>query len=269
MANQPRLRRDFGGTGHPKCDANVVETTGSLLIDQYLASGRQLDDIAAPPGRTVVVVPHPDDEALATGGIIAHQRARGREVLVLAVTDGEAAYPDWCGVELARVRRREQLHALRRLGVRRHAVHRLGIADGAAARHVDALVTALLAVLSPGDTVVAPAVFDWHPDHEACGRAARSAADLVGCTLIGSLFWAHHHPEHAPAHMSLAVLALDDAEVARRHAAASTHRSQMEPSTHTSAEPILATDLLGLLDLPVEYYVTDPAASGPNAGGGT
>jgi hypothetical protein len=69
--------------------------------------------------------------------------------------------------------------------------------------------------------------------------------------------------------MSLAVLALDDGEVARRHAAVSTHRSQMEPSTQTSAEPILATDLLGLLDLPVEYYVIDPAASGSNADGGT
>lgn len=269
MIDQPRLRADFGGTGHPKCDANVVEAGDSLLIDQYLASGRQLDDITAPPGRTVVVVPHPDDEALATGGLIAHQRARGRKVLVLAVTDGEAAYPDWRGVELARVRRREQLDALRQLGVRRDAVHRLGIADGAAAHHVDALVTALVAVLAPGDTVVAPAVFDWHPDHEACGRAARSAADLVGCTLLGSLFWAHHHPEHAPASMSLGVLALDDAEVARRHGAVSTHRSQLEPSTRTSAEPILAMDVLGLLDLPVEYYATDPAASGPIAGGGT
>jgi LmbE family N-acetylglucosaminyl deacetylase len=190
-------------------------------------------------------------------------------VIVIAVTDGDAAYPDWRGAELARVRRREQLDALRRLGVRRHAVHRLGIADGAVARHIDAVVTALIEVLSPSDTLVAPAVFDWHPDHEACGRAARSAAELVGCTLLGSLFWAHHQPDHAPAHMSLGALALDDGEVARRRTAVGSHRSQLEPSTHTSADPILAPDLLGLLDLPVEYYVTDPAASGSNAGSGT
>jgi LmbE family N-acetylglucosaminyl deacetylase len=265
MTNQPRLRSDFGGTGQPKCDANVVERPGSPLVERYLASGRQLDDIAAPLGRTVVVVPHPDDEALATGGLIARQRGCDREVVVIAVTDGEAAYPDWRGAELARVRRREQLDALRRLSVGRHAVHRLGITDGAVHGHLDAIVTGLLELLSPDDTLVAPAVFDWHSDHEACGQAARSAADLVGCTLLGSLFWAHHHPDHAPDDMSLGVLALDDGDVARRRAAVSTHRSQLEPSTRTSAEPILATDLLGMLDLPVEYYVTDTAASSSNA----
>jgi LmbE family N-acetylglucosaminyl deacetylase len=269
MTETPRLRRAFSGTGHPNLDANVVESSGSRLIDQHLASGRQLDEVTAPLGGTVVVVPHPDDEALAAGGLIAHQRRRDRDVVVIAVTDGDAAYPDWRGGELARVRRREQLVALRRLGVRRHAVHRLGIADGAVARHDDAVVTALLEVLSPSDTLVAPAVFDWHPDHEACGRAARSAADLVGCTLLGSLFWAHHHPDHAPAHMSLGVLALDDVEVAHRRTAVGTHRSQLEPSTRTRADPILTPDLLGLLDHPVEYYATDPAASGSNAGSGT
>jgi LmbE family N-acetylglucosaminyl deacetylase len=267
MTETPRLRRAFGGTGHPNLDANVVESSGSLLVDRYLAAGYTLQDITAPSGRTVVVVPHPDDEALAAGGLIARQRAVGCEVIVIAVTDGDAAYPDWRGAELARVRRREQLAALRHLGVRPHAVRRLGIADGAIARHLDALVTALLEILSPGDTLVAPAVFDWHPDHEACGRAARSAADLAGCTLLGSLFWAHHHPDHAPAHTSLGVLALDDGAVARRRTAVGTHRSQLEPSTRTSADPILTPDLLGLLDHPVEYYATDSAASGSAHGG--
>lgn len=263
----PRLRRTLGETGHPNLDANVVESSGSLLVDRYLAAGHTLGGLGAPLGRSVVVVPHPDDEALAAGGLIAHQGACGREVVVIAVTDGDAAYPDWHTADLARVRRREQFDALRRLGVRRRAVHRLGIADGAVARHIDAVVTALLEVLSPSDTLVAPAVFDWHPDHEACGQAARSAADRVGCTLLGSLFWAHHHFEHAPAHMSLGVLALDDGEVARRRAAVLAHRSQLDPSPCTTADPILAPELLGLLDRCVEYYVTDSDARGSNHGG--
>jgi LmbE family N-acetylglucosaminyl deacetylase len=268
MTNQPRLRRAFGGTGHLNRDANVVERSGSLLVERYLACGRALDEMTPPVGRTVVVVPHPDDEALAAGGLIARQRGRGREVVVVAVTDGDAAYPDWRGAELARVRRREQLDALRRLGVRRQAVYRLGITDGAVAGHLDAIVTGLLEVLSPDDTLVAPAVFDWHPDHEACGRAARTAADLVGCTLLGSLFWAHHHPDHVPANVSLCALALSDDEVARRRAAVLAHRSQLAPSPCTSADPILAPELLGLLDRPVEYYVASPARRA-NHGGGT
>jgi LmbE family N-acetylglucosaminyl deacetylase len=235
--------------------------SGSRLVDLHLAAGRDLDVLITPTGRTVVVVPHPDDEALAAGGLIAHQRARGREVVVVAVTDGDAAYPDWDGTHLARVRRREQLDALHRLGVGRHAVHRLGIPDGATTHHVDEISTALLDILHPGDTLVAPAVFDWHPDHEACGRAATAAADEIGCSLLGSLFWAHHHPDHAPSGLSLGVLALSDDEIAQRRAAVHAHRSQLESSPHTSADPILPSDLLGLLERPVEYYVLERCAT--------
>jgi LmbE family N-acetylglucosaminyl deacetylase len=235
--------------------------SGSQLVDRHLASGHDLELIVAPIGRTVVVVPHPDDEALAAGGLIAHQRARGRDVVVVAVTDGDAAYPDWNAVDLARVRRREQFDALQQLGVGRHALHHLGVPDGTVDRHVGEISASLLEILSPGDTLVAPAVFDWHPDHEACGRAAAPAADEVDCSLRGSLFWAHHHPDHAPDELSLGALALTDHEVADRRAAVHAHRSQLEPSPRTSADPILAVDLLGLLDRPVEYYVIGGVAT--------
>ena len=243
----------------------VAETigSGSQLVDLHLTAGRSLDAVVAPIGRTVVVVPHPDDEALAAG---AHQRARGREVVVVAVTDGDAAYPDWNGDELARVRRREQLDALAVLGVGRHAVHRLSVPDGTAARHVDEIAAELLDIVSPGDTLVAPAQFDWHPDHEACGRAAATAAEDVGCSLLGSLFWAHHHPDHAPAELSLGVLTLSRDEGARRRAAVNANRSQLEPSPRTSADPILPVELLGLLDRPVEYYVLGHAVTQASGG---
>jgi LmbE family N-acetylglucosaminyl deacetylase len=240
--------------------------TGSRLVDEYLSSGRDLELLTAPIGRTVVVAPHPDDEALAAGGLISHQRARGRAVVVVAVTDGDAAYPDWNGIALARVRRREQLEALDVLGVGRHAVHRLGVPDGTAARHVDEIATQLRDILTPGDTLVAPATFDWHPDHEACGRAATAVADETGCSLFGSLFWAHHHPDHLPAALSLGVLALNDDAVARRRAAVDAHRSQLERSQLTTSEPILAADVLALLDRPVEYYVLRRSAT-PDEGG--
>lgn len=236
--------------------------SGSRLVERHLASGHDLHVVTAPPGRTIVVVPHPGDEALAVGGLIAHQRARGRDVIVVAVTDGDAPYPDWDGSELARLRRREQLDALHELGVGRLAVHRLGVPDGAVACHVEEIVTEILDRVLPGDTVVGPAVFDWHPDHEACGRAASAAAAEAGCSLLGSLFWAHHHPDHAPSEMALGVLALGDDEVARRRAAVEVHRSQLQPSPHTTADPTLTPELLALLDRPAEYYVLDRATVG-------
>ena len=45
-----------------------------------------------PPRKlTVVVAPHTEDETLLSGGLIAHQARAGVPVIVLAVTDGEAA----------------------------------------------------------------------------------------------------------------------------------------------------------------------------------
>jgi LmbE family N-acetylglucosaminyl deacetylase len=68
----------------------------------------------------VVVAPHPDDETLAAGGLIAMQRFRQIHVTLLAVTDGEAAYP---GVpDLGRTRRVEQAHAADALGLARDSV---------------------------------------------------------------------------------------------------------------------------------------------------
>lgn len=46
----------------------------------------------------VIVSPHPDDETLGAGGFIASQRARGIDVSVVAVTDGENAYSNSPGL---------------------------------------------------------------------------------------------------------------------------------------------------------------------------
>ena len=44
--------------------------------------------------RLVVVSPHPDDEVLACGGLMALAHQSGLRVMVVSVTDGEACYPD-------------------------------------------------------------------------------------------------------------------------------------------------------------------------------
>ncbi len=64
-----------------------------------------------PAGRILVVVPHPDDEVLATGALLAG----ADDAALLAVTDGEAAYPRQVAPEaLAERRRCEQDAAARR-----------------------------------------------------------------------------------------------------------------------------------------------------------
>ena len=76
--------------------------------------------LALAPRRLLVIAPHPDDEALGCGGMIAAFRQDGRDVRVVFITDGGASHRGsrtWPRDRLAAERRREALAALRILGV--------------------------------------------------------------------------------------------------------------------------------------------------------
>ena len=128
--------------------------------------------------RTVVVSPHPDDETLAAGGLIATQRSRQIPVKLLAVTDGEAAYPDMPA--LGATRRLEQARAAEALGLPREALIHLALRDSAVAESESALADRIEACIDSDTLLVAPWPLDPHPDHEACGRAAAKAARRTG-----------------------------------------------------------------------------------------
>jgi LmbE family N-acetylglucosaminyl deacetylase len=206
-----------------------------------------------PRTRTVVVSPHPDDESLSSGGLVSLQRRRGLDVAVIAITDGEAAYPGRDPVELANTRRREQDAALHELGVDRADISRLGLPDGDVTAHEHLVEQALLERVQPGDLIIAPWTGDVHPDHEAVGRAARSAAANAGCITMSSMFWTWHarSPE-ALADVDVVALHLDDRDREARARAVDAHRSQFE---HASGSPILRPPHLETLGWPVEIYV--------------
>jgi len=145
-----------------------------------------------PPSRpTTVVVPHPDDEALLFGGLFTMLRRRAIRCDVIAVTDGEAAYDGVDPRALAARRRHEQAASFDILGVDATRVRRLGLPDGEVAEYCDALTDAIVECGNP--VVVAPWQHDHHCDHEACGRAARRAAGILGADVYGGMFWAWHH----------------------------------------------------------------------------
>ena len=129
-----------------------------------------------PPGAPMfVIAPHPDDETLGAGGLIARQRMRGSDVVVAAVTDGENCYPDSVG--MGEIRCLEQEAALKRLGVERDNIVRLRLPDSAVSSNEEELVERLMPLVSSDTHVVAPWSGDFHPDHEACGRAGRKSRE--------------------------------------------------------------------------------------------
>lgn len=205
-----------------------------------------------PAVATLVVVPHPDDEALSTGGLTVRQRRRDVSVQVLAVTDGEAAYPDVDA--LSDMRADEQRWALDTLGVGHQDIRRLGLPDGAVARHEDALVKAIIQQLPGIGLLVAPWTGDHHTDHEACGRAAQRAAHHTGTPLMFGLFWTWHHagPAQVAARNPVKVV-LTDSERQTRHQALLHHRSQI--TTAVVEQPVLSPADLEPFTWTAEYYI--------------
>ncbi|MEO5866005.1 MAG: PIG-L family deacetylase, partial [Sphingomonas sp.] len=55
-------------------------------------------------GSLLVIAPHPDDEILGAGGIMAQAKARGDRVAVVVATDGARSNPDTDPTTLVRNR---------------------------------------------------------------------------------------------------------------------------------------------------------------------
>ena len=146
---------------------------------------------------TLVLAPHPDDETLGAGALIATLRAQGVPVIVVAATDGENAY-DTAPEErtaLARTRELEQRDALGLLGVPAHCIYRLRMTDSGLHRSEEELTARLMEIAQPGMHMVAPWSGDFHPDHEACARAAATVALAMDLPLTSYFFWTWHRGE--------------------------------------------------------------------------
>jgi LmbE family N-acetylglucosaminyl deacetylase len=139
-------------------------------------------------GELVVVAPHPDDEILGAGGLIATLASRATRITILSVTDGEAACPEIPA--LASVRRAELKSALGALGAADVRVVRLGLPDGAVSSHTARLEEHIQPWVSRGTTLVAPVEYDGHPDHEAVGRACVAIASRSSLCLARYAIWA-------------------------------------------------------------------------------
>jgi LmbE family N-acetylglucosaminyl deacetylase len=139
----------------------------------------------------VVVAPHPDDETLGAGGLIHTWAAQhGLPVVIVSVTDGEAACPEIRN--LASVRRSEleaALHELASAGI--DLVH-LHLPDGSVSHHRQELAGALSAITPDRATVIAPFEHDGHPDHDAAGQISREVADSRGAMFAQYPIWAWH-----------------------------------------------------------------------------
>lgn len=210
-----------------------------------------------PPSQpTLVVAPHPDDETLGAGALIATLRANNVPVAVVAATDGENCYdlPLAEREDIRRTREAEQARALQCLGVAEDQIYRLRLTDSGLHLLEDEFTAQLMELAKPGMHLLAPWTGDFHPDHEACARAAHTVAQAKGLKLTSYFFWTWHRG---------AAAVLDGLPVCRfqptaaalqaKQEALQEHRSQLE---WADGDPILPAYLLGPAAWPFEVFLT-------------
>jgi LmbE family N-acetylglucosaminyl deacetylase len=200
---------------------------------------------------TLVLAPHPDDETLGAGGLIAKLSRAGIPVTIAAITDGEGAYADT--PDLGSTRVLEQTEALHRLGVPASSIQRLYLPDRDVSFYEDELVDLLLPLVTADMHLVAPWPRDFHPDHEAAGRAAARVAQRRGLPITYYLFWTWHRGEPSMLDgLGTTKLALSDTELKTKLYALQAHVSQFE---HADGQPILSPELLVPARRQFEVYI--------------
>lgn len=204
-------------------------------------------ELALSTRRVVVVAPHPDDETLAVGGLLAELVQRQVEVTVVAVTDGEGSHPDQPG--LASRRRREQEAACAALGIDVQ-IERLHLPDRQVAEHIDVVASLLDDRCDPDTVLVAPWEHDGHSDHDACGRAARRVATSADSTLLAYPVWAWQWADPQDLeHLSMRKITLSAPSREAKDAAIACYRSQ---TTDAFGPPILTEQMLRRFHRPHE-----------------
>ncbi|WP_172838149.1 PIG-L deacetylase family protein [Terriglobus roseus] len=234
-------------------DSVIVPITDDRIWRENLGTLRPLD---LPTGPILVIAPHPDDETLGAGALIATLSAQATRVIVVAATDGENAYdlPPAGRIDLGLIREREQRKALGLLGVQPDSVIRLRLTDSGLMGQRSELERRVMEVAEPGMTILAPWQGDFHPDHVACAHVACSVAQAKGLALISYFFWTWHRgsPETLDGLPLRRFIPTFDARAAKAQAIGQ-HRSQFESE---SGDPILNDRLIAPIYWDFEVFLS-------------
>jgi len=164
----------------------VGPLSGRLLRDpaNRLLAARSAAGASQPTSESAMVfAPHPDDETLACGGVIALKVRRGARVRIVFLTDGSRSpVASVAPEDLARARATEAKEAAAVLGVPEEDVSLLGFPDGRLGEELDeatSRVRGLLEDWRPHE-VYLPWALDPQTDHQSASRIVTAA--LAGTT---------------------------------------------------------------------------------------
>jgi LmbE family N-acetylglucosaminyl deacetylase len=237
----------------------VVAAGNAAWLSLRLRGSPKLPSHARHEGRWLIIAPHPDDETLGTGGLIARFAQEGNPAWIVFLTAGEASHigaPSWPPERIARTRRREARRALRALGHPGDRVTFLGwpdskphAPDSPDFKRSGAFLIGLCRRGQLG-TVVTPWRGEDHCDHLAAFQLAeyvvRRAHGRIA--LLEYLVWGWKRPRLSHEVRDFGVVTLDAANFRRRRRTAlSRHRTQISPLIQDAREAFrLPSDMVAL-----------------------
>lgn len=234
--------------------AELLARLGSLPWGDLRAITR-----SAPP---LILSPHPDDESLGCGGLIAASVACGIPPAIVWITDGAQSHPSSCRFSPAarrQIRDYEAREAAAALGVPPDRLHFLRFPDQAAPHHGPRFVTAVhqiaeLAAAHRCRAVFAPWAHDPHPDH----AAAHQIGAHTGLPQWSYLIWSWTlSPDAVLPDQTPRGVRLDISRFLRaKRQAIAAHRSQHgHVFTDASEGCILSPEFLAFFDRPWEVFL--------------
>ena len=218
----------------------------------------------------VVLSPHPDDESLGAGGLIALARRHDRDVAVVLLTDGSKSHPNsqaYPRDRLIATRRSELAEAGRILGLVPDRIFELGFPDAGTPtmgpdfeRSVEDVGHILAA--SGARSLFVTWKHDPHCDHEA---AARLAEELRRRHPFLKLWWYPIWGWHLPPSQTVPAPAPEGVRLAieevlpQKRAAIEAHVSQLTDLIDDDPDAFrLTTETLAPFLRPYEYYIEVP-----------
>lgn len=187
----------------------------ALNAEAFLAAAEQLPLLPLAELATlaplIVLAPHPDDESLACGGLLARLADAGLPVRVVAVSDGAASHPgsrQYPPPRLKELRAAELQAAVTALGLPESALRRLDLPDGQVPRAGTSGFGAALERLQAACADLAPRTLatswrhDPHTDHVATYElaAAFQARLRPPPRLLEYVVWGWQLPPDTPLH---------------------------------------------------------------------
>lgn len=216
----------------------------------------------------LVLAPHPDDETLGCGGLIATCCARRQDVHVLVLTDGAASHPRsarYPASRLVALRRAETITAMATLGLAAERVGFLDLPDGRAPLHGSRFRDAVRRIADMAHhfsvaTICTTWEHDPHHDHVAAYRLGAAAAKAVGARLLCYPVWGWTLDERTRLPRThIHGMRLDISEhIAVKREAISCYRSQISDLIDDDPSGFrLSPEFLALFERPFEVFVEE------------